>query len=64
MKKQRNGVWIKKKKSSVERKTVTDYSKAYRQGTPNTKKILLEDDAWICVYCINYLLSKFGEITQ
>ena len=63
MEKQRNGVWI-KKKSSVERKTVPDYSKAYRQGTANNKKILLEDDAWVCVCCINYLLSKFGEITQ
>jgi len=42
MEKQRNGVWIKKKKNSVERKTVPDYSKAYRQGTANNKKILLE----------------------
>lgn len=46
------------------RKTAPDYSKASRQGTANNKIILLKNDAWVCVCCINYLLSKFGEITQ
>lgn len=64
MEKQWTGAWIKKKKNSMARKTAPDYSKASRQGTANNKIILLKNDAWVCVCCINYLLSKFGEITQ